>query len=236
MSAPWILMYHAVEPYDDDPHLICVSPERFRGQMAWLARRGLRAVSMRELTGRLDAGNARGLVGLTFDDAYGGFREHVLPLLGELGFSATVFAVAGHLGGANDWDDGPRRALMTAQELARLAAEGVEIGSHGLTHARMTTLAGDQLVRETEHSRALLQEAVGAEVTGFCYPYGACSQAAVDAVRAAGYHYACAYRTPARGERFLLPRTFVGERDGSLRLAAKLAVHRLGVPRRSPSA
>ena len=188
-------MYHAVEPYDDDPHLICVSPERFRGQLAWLARRGLRAVSMRELTGRLDAGNARGLVGLTFDDAYAGFREHVLPVLGELGFSATVFAVAGHLGGANDWDDGPRRALMTAQELARLAAEGVEIGSHGLTHARISTLAGAELVRETQRSRALLEEGAGAEVSGFCYPYGAASRAAVDAVRAAGYRYACAYRS-----------------------------------------
>jgi len=178
-------------------------------------------------------GTARGLIGLTFDDAYVGLQEHVGPVLRELRFSATVFAVAGRLGGVNDWDEAPRRRLLDADELARLAAEGLEIGSHGLTHARLTTLAEEELVKEVGHSRSVLHEAVGPDILGFCYPYGAYDAAAVAAVRAAGYDYGCAYLTRARDQRFVLPRTFVGERDGSARLAAKFAAHRLGV-RRGP--
>src|SRR5438309_1853461 len=49
----------------------------------------------------------------------------------------------------------------------------------------------------------------------------------VEAVRAAGYDYGAAvYRSPLDG-RHAIPRTFVGDRDGSLRLHAKVTRHRL---------
>ena len=46
---PLVLMYHSVEPYQADPYLVTVSPPRFAQQMRWLARRGLRGVSIRDL-------------------------------------------------------------------------------------------------------------------------------------------------------------------------------------------
>jgi hypothetical protein len=43
----------------------------------------------------------------------------------------------------------------------------------------------------------------------------------VDTVRAAGYHYGCAiWRSPLTSLH-ALPRTYVGDRDGALRLRAK---------------
>ena len=228
----WVLMYHAVEPYDDDPKLVCVSPQRFEEQMAWLARRGLRGVSMRELRSAASAGRGRGHVGLTFDDGYAGIRRYALPILARHGFSATVFAVAGRLGGQNDWDEGPRRSLLTASELAELATHGVEVGSHGVTHERLTRLAPDQVVDEVERSRKILEEATGAAVKGFAYPYGAHDATAVSAVRNARYEYACTVFSGRSRDRFLIPRAFVGERDRAARLAAKRAVSRLPVRRR----
>lgn len=228
MSAPWILMYHVVDHFDSDQQSICVSPERFRQQMAWLARRNLRGVCVAELRRAKATGDARGLVGLTFDDAYAGLPEHAVPVLRELGFSATVFAVARRLGAFNEWDEGPKRALLGASELAALVGEGIEIGSHGMTHARLTTLNHAELTREIAESRVLLSRAVGVEVTGFCYPYGAYNDAARRAVRDAGYDYACAYKTAAR-DRFSLPRTYAGDKDGSLRLWAKRGLHHLPI-------
>ncbi|MGI8805664.1 MAG: polysaccharide deacetylase family protein [Thermoleophilaceae bacterium] len=231
---PWVLMYHAVEPYRDDPLLVCVSPARFEEQMAWLAHRGLRGVSMRDLRSAISGGRGRGLVGLTFDDGYAGFLSHALPVLARHGFSATVFAVADRLGGRNDWDEGPHRALLTASDLAEVAAQGMEVGSHGMTHARLTRLAPEQIAAEVENSRELLRDTTGAAVEGFSYPYGAHDSRAVSAVEKAGYEYACTVFAGRENGRFLIPRAFVGERDRVARLTAKRVVSRLNL-RRQPA-
>ena len=67
----------------------------------------------------------------------------------------------------------------------------------------------------------------GAPPAGFCYPYGEFSEPALAAVRAAGYDYAVATRQSGRRDRHALPRIYVGESDGPLRLRAKLLRHRL---------
>jgi putative peptidoglycan lipid II flippase len=228
----WVLMYHAVEPYEHDPWQLCVSPDRFRRQMQWLADRGTRAVSMRELRRAQATGDASAMVGLTFDDGYAGFPDHVSPILAEFGFSATIFAIAGRLGGSNEWDEGPSRALLTAEQLRELAAGGIEIGSHGMTHARLAGLPHGRLVAEVNDSRSILEELTGDPIEGFCYPYGSFDDASREAVRAAGYEYACAVSPVEYDDRYLISRAFVGEKDGPLRLSAKLTAHRLAQQRR----
>jgi putative peptidoglycan lipid II flippase len=226
-TVPLVLMYHSVGT-GDDPYRISVSPARFAQQMRWLARRGLRGTSMRELLAAADRGQAAGLVGLTFDDGYADFATQVLPVLARHGFTATVFVVADKLGGHNDWDKhGPVKPLMTADQVREAARLGMEIGSHGWAHRRLSQVDVGTLRGEVERSRAVLQSLVGAPVPGFCYPYGDLSDTVVRAVRAAGYDYAVATRTSAYLDRYALSRTYVGERDGPVRLYAKHLRHRL---------
>lgn len=217
---PLVLMYHSVAPYEQDPYLVTVRPERFEQQLRWLHRHGLRGTSMRELLAARREGTDRNLVGLTFDDGYADFGEHALPALDRYGFTATVFVIADLLGGSNCWDvAGPRKALMTAREIRDVAQRGMEIGSHSRRHVSLTS-TGD-LIAEVAESRAILEDVTGADVTGFCYPYGHLDAPAVEAVRAAGYHYGCAiWRSPLTGQH-ALPRSYIGDRDGSLRLLAK---------------
>jgi peptidoglycan/xylan/chitin deacetylase (PgdA/CDA1 family) len=222
-SVPMVLMYHSVAPYTEDPYQVTVHPDRFEQQMRWLARHGLRGVSMRDL---LRGG--RGLVGLTFDDGYTDFVTHVMPVLDRYGFTATVFVVAGALGGHNSWDSpGPRKALMTARDVTRAAAVGMEIGSHSMNHCRLPETDAPALADEVRRSRVLLSELAGHEVTGFCYPYGGVGAREVDAVRDAGYDYACAVGRPEVASRHAMPRTFVGDRDTPARLYAKWARHKM---------
>ncbi|MBV9160549.1 MAG: polysaccharide deacetylase family protein [Pseudonocardiales bacterium] len=228
MSEPPVLMYHSVAPYDQDPYLVTVRPARFEQQLRWLHRRGLRGTSVCELLAARRDGADRGLVGLTFDDGYADFCEYVLPALARFGFTATVFVLADLLGGANIWDEaGPRKALMTAEEIRHAAERGMEIGSHGRRHVSLTSTGNGERTAEVSGSRAILQEVSGQEVTGFCYPYGQVNELAVNAVRAAGYHYGCAiWRSQLTGLH-ALPRTYIGDRDGSLRLLAKWYRHQL---------
>ncbi len=227
-------MYHSVAPYDRDPYLVTVRPARFEQQLRWLRRRGLRGTSMRELLAARCEGTGRGLVGLTFDDGYADFREYALPALARFGFTATVFVLADLLGGCNSWDEaGPRKTLMTAEEIRHVAASGVEIGSHGRRHVSLTStgdgdvLTAEVLAAEVAGSRAILREVSGQEVAGFCYPYGHLDERAVGAVRAAGYHYGCAiWRSQLTGPH-AVARTYIGDRDGSLRLLAKWYRHHL---------
>lgn len=219
---PLVLMYHSIGPTGDDPYQVTVSPGRLAAQLALLSRLGLRGCSMREL---LAAPGPR-KVGLTFDDGYRDFATTALPLLTAHGFTATVYALAGRLGGDNGWEEtGPRKPLLTAAELRAVAAAGMEIGSHGLLHRHLTSLTAPDLKAETGESRAVLENRLQVPVTGFCYPYGDCGPRELDAVSAAGYTYAAAVGAPALPRQFAFPRTYAGEKDTAARLAAKYVRH-----------
>lgn len=228
-SHPRIFMYHAITHLADDPNMLCTSPERFEAQMLYLERRNLRGVSARELHRAMEAGDTRGLVGLTFDDAYEDFLHTAMPILERLGFSATVFVVGGALGGENDWkhmyEPRPRMTLLGAEGLREVSERGMEVGSHSMTHPRLAGLEPDLLHREVNESRRILGEVLGEVVEGFCYPYGSSDDAAVRAVREAGYAYACAWWTHGRWSAHDLPRIPVSERDGPLRFMAKLSIY-----------
>jgi peptidoglycan/xylan/chitin deacetylase (PgdA/CDA1 family) len=216
-------MYHAIARVADDPNRICVSPRRFEAQMRYLKRRGLRGTSVRELLQA--AGTERGaggLVGLTFDDGYENFLYDAVPILEQFGFSATVFAVGGMLGGENSWDERPRMKLLRAEGIREAAKRGMEIGSHGMSHTRLSGLQPARLEEEVVESRRVLGEILDETVEGFCYPYGSVDGPAAGAARRAGYSYACACWTRVESNVYDLPRPFVWEMDGPSMLAAKL--------------
>ncbi|MFF9085543.1 polysaccharide deacetylase family protein [Streptomyces sp. NPDC014991] len=225
---PWIAMYHSVGDCSDDPYRITVTPDRLDRQLCWLRGQGLRGVSVGELLAARAGGGGRDLVGLTFDDGYADFVAHALPVLARRECTATLFVLPGRLGGDNSWDPlGPRKPLLTADGIRRAAAAGIEIGSHGLSHVDLTRADDALLAAETAGSRAALEELTGAPVRGFCYPYGTVDRRAVDAVRQAGYGYACAIDPGELNGPHVLPRVHVGQNDTGVRLFLKYRLHRL---------
>ncbi|MGV9934429.1 polysaccharide deacetylase family protein [Streptomyces olivaceoviridis] len=221
-------MYHSVGDCSDDPYRLTVSPDRLERQLRWLRRRGLRGVSVTELLAARARGEGRDLVALTFDDGYADFLGNALPLLARWGCTATLFVLPGRLGGDNAWDPlGPRKPLLTADGIRRAAAAGMEIGSHGLTHVDLTRADDGLLKAETAESRAVLEELTNAPVTGFCYPYGTVDGRAVEAVREAGYAYACAIDPGELTGPHVLPRVYIGQNDTAVRLFLKYRLHRL---------
>ena len=237
-----ILMYHSVRRVHPggDPNGICVTPERFEEQMRALRRMGHRGVSVGELMASTPGERRRrGLVGVTFDDGYEDFLSEAVPILEARGFGATVFALAGMLGGENLWDtrlgagdrygrgaEPLRLPLMDAQALLECEARGMEVASHGLFHRRLPELSDEGLFDEVARSRRVLGRVLGREVEGFCYPYGAVDGRVARVVREAGYRYAVSHKLCPEGNAVDLARLYVGEGDWSVKLGAKLALAR----------
>lgn len=227
LRIPPVLMYHSVSPSPaPDPHRVRVTPDRLDAHLRLLGRLGLRGVSLAELLGAQQRGASAGLVGLTFDDGYADFVEHALPVLARHRATATLYVVAGLLGGQNEWDDGPRLDLLDADGVRSVAAAGHEVGSHTMTHADLRGADATTLAREVGESRRVLQDVLQADVAGFCYPWGRFDAAAAEAARAAGYDHACVTGDFRPGDRFTLPRAYVAPGDRAPHLLAKLARYR----------
>jgi peptidoglycan/xylan/chitin deacetylase (PgdA/CDA1 family) len=224
-DVPLVLMYHGIEKVSQDPYELCVSPARFSEQMTWLAEHGLRGVSIDTLVDAMRAGRARGLVGITFDDGYVNVLENAVPELLKHDFTATLFIVSGLLGGTNEWDGDPgdpEWPLMSAQQVKEAAVAGMEIGSHGVTHAQLRGLGAHRLRAEISDSRSMLSDLLGQTIRGFAYPYGMMDSSARRAVEEAGYDYACSVVTPIADLGIMaLPRIIFKQRDGSARMAVK---------------
>ncbi len=119
-------------------------------------------------------------------------------------------------------DAGVPRACDVDELRALAATPGITLGGHSVTHSVMSRQSPAALAREAAESRDRLRTWIGgAGPTAFAYPYGAMrdiSEAAVDAVRAAGYTFACA-NVPApawrESDRWRLPRHLVRDWDAA---------------------
>lgn len=191
MTLP-VYYYHRVGPFRDGaPLKMNVAPDVFREHMSVLARRA-NPVSISDLVACAHDRRPfpRGAVAVTFDDGYKDLLEHALPVLKEFKIPAAFFIVTGGIGGMDAWNriDGiPNEPIFSWDDLKRLRDEGMTIGSHSATHARLDGLHGDALREEIEGSRRDLQSQLGIQIRHFAYPQGRYSPEAEKLVADAGY-------------------------------------------------
>ena len=206
-----ILMYHGVERADGP---LFVDPELFSDQLKAIAASGLPVLTIAEVGDRLrEDGLPGGAVALTFDDAFASVVEEAAPRLKEHGLRATVFCVAGRIGGTNAWPTArpgaPRVDLADAAGLSLLVEQGFEIGSHGIDHAPLDTTDEDEIRTEVAASRGELERMLGVEVRSFAYPYGATASGAARREVSTSYTAACTTRigrVEEGSDPFALPR------------------------------
>ncbi|MFP6616912.1 MAG: polysaccharide deacetylase family protein [Candidatus Hydrogenedentota bacterium] len=158
-----ILTYHSV---GDRDHEMNVSRLDFVEQMQWLSENAT-VISVG------DAAQGKPGIAITFDDGYVDNLTNAAPILKEFGFPAIVYMVAGKAGGTLDQEsDLECGQLMTWDEVRALESNGVSIGGHTLTHARLSTLTDDEQAREVQECTRILETELGHPVESFAYPYG----------------------------------------------------------------
>lgn len=197
MSRALILMYHLVDiPRSAQEHRFCTSPQDFVRQMDYLVAK-YSPIALDELLCGVIGQRPlpERAVHVTFDDGFTGVLEYAAPVLAARAIPATLFAVSDRLGRSNDWmtERGfPERRLLTVAQLRELEPAGFVIGSHTMTHARLTEIGGDRVADEIASSKMALEDALGSQVCYFAYPYGLLNEAVRGAVVEAGYRAACA--------------------------------------------
>lgn len=169
-----ILMYHSISDDLDQrrgPYFRTVtSPARFRRHMSTLRARGMRALTLSEAARQMAEpapANAAPAVVVTFDDGYLDFRTAAFPIMQEFGMSATVFVSTGYIG--RPFIDG--RPCMSANDIMALADQGVEFGSHTVTHPQLLNVSRTQMRDELAQSRQAMTSMLGQAVGSFSYPF-----------------------------------------------------------------
>jgi peptidoglycan/xylan/chitin deacetylase (PgdA/CDA1 family) len=201
-----ILLYHQIAdvPAQRDPLGLAIAPRQFEQHMAFLQRAGYRCLSLPEAVRYLQEGRSlpRKSFVLTFDDGYRDLIVTVAPILNRFGFTATVFLVAGCMGGGSDWEGqrGARAApLLSWAEARELAAQGFTFGGHTLTHPRLTGLHTEQVLHEIRQSNALIEEQLEIKSDFFAYPYHDSDARIQRIVAGSGYRAACGSHTGTWG-------------------------------------
>ncbi len=212
-----ILLYHGVDdhvPAGLAPYVM--APERFDEHMRYLADRGCQALTVSELTDRIDRGDPlpENTVVVTFDDGLADFGRHAWPILRTYGLPATLYVVSDRIGGEAQWLSafGPPSSMLTWDEVRELDAQGCEIGAHSATHPELDAMPRARLVEEIRGSRTTLAMGLGHPVRSFAYPHGYHDRKVKDAVRLAGFDSACAVRnmlSSAGDDRFAIARVTI---------------------------
>ena len=129
---------------------------------------------------------------ITFDDGFESTFTRALPVLRDLGMTATVFVLAE---GASTEGLAGRpapfqgRDRLSWDEVEHLQQHGWEIGAHGISHTDLTRLSPAAVDLEVSQAKELLEARLGVRVTSFAYPFGRHTPSTVHAVRR---RYRCA--------------------------------------------
>lgn len=193
---PIMLMYHALERNHFTPTWPwTVTLQAFERQLDFLREWGWRTITQAEMVSGYCLPDARNVV-ITFDDGYVNNLQAV-EALEKRGMCATFFIVSGSIGCVPDWaEDGrPPDRLLCADELRAMRRAGMEIGSHSVSHRRLTRLDDSSLRIELTESRRVLHSILGEQIRSFAYPYGDWDARCAEAVRQAGYSSASTTRT-----------------------------------------
>ncbi len=181
-----VFMYHDILP--EKEVFFDVTITEFEQHLQLIKKLGLTPISYDQLVTHLRTGLPlpEKPIMLTFDDGYGGHYEYVYPLLKKYGYPAVFSVYTSNMG----IDTG--RTHVSWEQLKEMAADPlVTIASHSITHPKdLRALPDDQLKREIEQSKSLLEAQLGIPIRYFTYPEGKYDERVAKFVEKAGYRSA----------------------------------------------
>jgi peptidoglycan/xylan/chitin deacetylase (PgdA/CDA1 family) len=175
-----ILMYHQISDMPEGSSFkkgLYVTPEMFEKQMAYLVKMNYKTITTKEFYSLLASGEnpSQKTVVITFDDSIRNQYTEAYPILKKYGLTAVFYVVSGRSG-------------ITSSELKEMSDNGMEIGSHTVTHIDLVKEENDTTVRnEIFNSKYSLQSATGKTIYSIAYPGCVADTRAFEYANSAGY-------------------------------------------------
>lgn len=168
-------MYHSISvPANRNIHPYFetnTSPQVFESQMRYLSEHGYSTISPDDVVALLSSGTAdsRKKVVITFDDGFRDFYTNAAPILKNYGLTATMYLPTAYI------NQGGKPLLgkecLSWTEVRELHANGMNFGSHTVTHPTLRFMAENELEREIRNSKETIENELGVSITSFAYPY-----------------------------------------------------------------
>ncbi len=176
-----ILMYHAICSAGDAALPQTASLEHavdagdFRAQLDAIVNCGYRTIKLDDLDRPL--AESKSLL-ITFDDGHQSDLLVAAPELARRNLHAIFFVIWSYLG---------RPGYMTCDQVLALREQGFEIGSHGLTHTRLTQISPAETLNEVLESKRRLEGLLQEPIAALAIPFGYYNDVVLRAAWAAGY-------------------------------------------------
>ncbi len=194
-----VLMYHKIPDQKiQSRHKIYVLKKDFEKHLQFFKQNGFQTLTFSEIE-KFRKGEThfsqfpkKPLV-LTFDDGYRDNLENASPLLKKYGFRAQIFLLANQNIIHNNWDatgTEPSHEIVGGKDRLRWLDSAFEIGSHGFSHDKITSMTTDQAFQELKDSKHSLELEFSRPVNVFAYTYGDTNKKSAGLAASAGYEYA----------------------------------------------
>ena len=157
------LCFHEVLDSPKDP--LAITPEHFRALIREIKSKGYTFIDANDLV-KIKNGELKQppkAIMLGFDDGYKDNYLNAYPILREEGAKATFFLISGEISHKN---------RMTYADIEEMIRGGMAIGSHTVSHRKLSALSDEEAFKEMNDSKFALEHDFGVPVDSIAYPGG----------------------------------------------------------------
>lgn len=117
---------------------------------------------------------------ITFDDGLLSDYEIAFPILKTYGIKATFFITVENIG---------KPGYVQVKQLKEMAANGMDIASHGMRHAYLVDMEKKDAMREIIESKNRLEQIIGASIKSYAPVGGHYHRWMIEIARETGYYH-----------------------------------------------
>ena len=177
-----ILYYHSINKRLGKYYYLKTPPDVFKKQMN-LIKDCCQVISLNELVKKVKHGQKiKDCVIITFDDGFKDNYTTAYPILYKYDLPATFFITTSFVG---------KKGYMEWKNVRELAQSGFDIGSHGVTHRKLSALSLHRVEEELKFSKEIIEAKIHKSINLFAAPYGDKNSVNLEIINLVKKYYDC---------------------------------------------
>jgi peptidoglycan/xylan/chitin deacetylase (PgdA/CDA1 family) len=176
----FILNFHSIflqnerNKYHYDP-VYSISLIQFEYYLNWIHSKKITCANWENILKNKYSSNDE--IAISFDDGHLSDYELAIPLLTHFKIDACFFIIA----------DIIQKDQNARERIKKISDLGFTIGSHGLTHKKLTKLNYNEQKNELIESKKIIEDCIGKKIHFIAFPKGRYNDLIIDLCKKAGY-------------------------------------------------